>query len=152
MSLHGPRHHLWKGGRINQRGYIMIKAWNHPRANKNNYVWEHVLIAEKVLGRFLPAGAVVHHVNGIQSDNRNSNLLICENNAYHMFLHSRLRILDAGGDPDSHAICTHCHQLKVLDDFGPNKWRPTGKNHICRQCRRDTKKYETQRPNRRKEY
>ena len=47
---------------------------------------EHVLIAEKTLGRKLKKGEVVHHINMDSLDNRNSNLLIC-NNKYHMWLH-----------------------------------------------------------------
>lgn len=46
-------------------------------------------IALKALGKPLPFNACIHHVNGKHWDNRNCNLVICENNAYHMLLHSR---------------------------------------------------------------
>lgn len=39
----------------------------------------HILVAEKALGRTLPKGAEVHHVNEDRADNRNTNLVICEN-------------------------------------------------------------------------
>ena len=58
--------------------------------------YEHTLIAEKVLDRplrFFGVGdgknEVVHHINGIKTDNRNSNLLVCTH-SYHTQLHIRL--------------------------------------------------------------
>lgn len=53
--------------------------------------YEHIVVAERVLGRRLPSGAVVHHVNLDTHDNRPCNLVICPNEAYHRLLHKRLR-------------------------------------------------------------
>ena len=68
---------------------------------------EHVHVAEQALGKPLPAGAVVHHINGIRDDNRNENLLICPDHVYHRLIHKRENALDASG----HAgwlKCRHC--------------------------------------------
>lgn len=84
----GPQSAKWNhSGRFVTRGsgkpdYVFVRR---------NGKWrqEHGVIAERVLGRGLHRGEVVHHVNGIGTDNRNINLLICTQ-AYHALLHQRM--------------------------------------------------------------
>jgi hypothetical protein len=54
-------------------------------------VLEHVLIAERVLGRRLKKPEQVHHFDGNGLNNKNKNLIICPNMAYHKLLHKRQR-------------------------------------------------------------
>lgn len=105
----GPKAAVWRGGRrINVKGYVLIYAPDHPRTNRNtSYVLEHILVAERVLGRLLPAHAVVHHVNESRQDNRPCNLVICPNKGYHALLHARMRALAACGNPNWRP-CTFC--------------------------------------------
>lgn len=75
-------------GGINLGGYRVISI-NGKR------VYEHIQRAEEALGKSLPPGAVVHHMNGNESDNFTPlNLIICPSQTYHLLLHRRQRAAD----------------------------------------------------------
>jgi hypothetical protein len=61
---------------------------------------EHVAIVEKALGKPLPRGAQVHHVNEDKQDNGHGNLVACEDQSYHRLLHRRRDALLACGNPN----------------------------------------------------
>lgn len=80
----GEQNQSWKGGkRINEQGYVEIYMPEYEHTRSNGYVREHIFIAEKMLGRqlkFYSVGdernEVVHHINGVKTDNREDNLLV----------------------------------------------------------------------------
>lgn len=114
--------------------YIGVWAPGHPRANNNGYAREHILIAEKALGKPLPPGAVVHHVDMDHQNNRNDNLVICESIGYHLYLHVRMRIAARGGNPNTDKICGFCKRVFPRTNFTILRTSPDGLAAVCRKC------------------
>lgn len=96
-------------GYISDGGYKIIHKPGYPSADKKNRVREHVYIAEQVLGHVLPAEVVVHHVNGVKTENKHDNLVICQDTPYHRLLHKRASAFKACGHADW-IKCCYCHQ------------------------------------------
>lgn len=140
LSISAPkRRSNWKGGRLmTATGYWQVWSPGHPRARKG-YVYEHILIAEKAVGRFLPVTVDIHHFNEVRSDNTNSNLVVCPNHAYHRLLHARKRIVDRGGDPNREKICQGCKDLKPRSEFTRNRSRYDGLETQCQPCMSERK-------------
>lgn len=66
----------WRGGvQHDTSGYILIHHPEHPRANTGGYVFEHILVWERIYGKPLPKGWIIHHLNGIRNDNQPQNLM-----------------------------------------------------------------------------
>ena len=68
-------------------GYIMIKVVNHPHANKRGYIYEHKLVMEENLGRYLAPTEVVHHKDGNKQNNVISNLRLYKTTNEHTTYH-----------------------------------------------------------------
>jgi hypothetical protein len=59
---------------ITTNGYVRLYGYSdHPRSDKGK-IFEHVLVMEQQLGRYLHPGENVHHKNGVRNDNRPENL------------------------------------------------------------------------------
>jgi hypothetical protein len=121
-------------------GYPKVQAAEHPKA-QNGCVPEHVIVAERALGRLIPAGAEIHHVDDNPRNNTNRNLVICQDKAYHKLLHTRARVVRAGGDPNRERICSTCRALKPFDDFTRQaRNKNDGIGRMCGECRRSYNK------------
>lgn len=101
--------HLGPNRRPNGSGTIMKSGHISIKIDNAYYKYGHVIVAERALGKKLPTGAQVHHVNLNPSDNRPSNLVICPDDAYHKLLHKRQRALDECGNANYRKcwICKH---------------------------------------------
>lgn len=111
----------WKGGKQSSgNGYLYQVDHEHPKADSRGRVLIHRLVAEKALGKSLPAKAVVHHVLTEEKGTVTTNLVICEDQGYHLLLHRRERALKACGHAD-YLRCRHCREwdspenLKVFE-------------------------------------
>ncbi len=125
------RNSKWKGGRKLSGGYVWILMPAHPRANSMGYVQEHILVVERVLGKTLPLGAVPHHRDGNGFNNAPSNLVICQDNVYHLLLHMRERALMTCG----HASWRKCKFCKKHD--APQKLKISKGSCYHRSCHAD---------------
>jgi hypothetical protein len=75
-SRRGASNARWCGDRrITYDGYWEIRMPDHSRAKNNRgFVKEHIVIMEKILGRPLEEGEVVHHKDGNRLNNAEENL------------------------------------------------------------------------------
>jgi hypothetical protein len=125
----GNKNSGWRGGKSrHSAGYMRIYSPNHPR-QCDNRVYEHILVAERALGKFLPPKAEIHHY-GRKDDN--NKIVICQDSAYHKLLHQRTRLLyqrKTGGK-----ICTACKVHKPLEDFHKDTTHFDGLRSVCKQC------------------
>lgn len=75
------------GYSINTAGYIVLQLEDGSRQ------YEHIVLAEKALGRKLPKGAVIHHTSQPHDNFGPFKLVICPDQAYHLLLHRRAKAL-----------------------------------------------------------
>ena len=71
---------------LTTNGYIVVRCPGHPQAGSCGQVYEHRMVMERHLGRFLRPGEVVHHKNEDTTDNRIENLELT-NHVEHQRLH-----------------------------------------------------------------
>ena len=70
-----------------RNGYEMLYMPTHHRADSTGCVYEHIVVAEKKLGRELKDDECVHHINEVRNDNREENLIVFKTKADHTAFH-----------------------------------------------------------------
>lgn len=72
------RSHNGRLARKDQQGYVMVFEPDHPNKSFHGWQYEHRLVAERTIGRYLDSSEHVHHINGIKDDNRPENLAVMD--------------------------------------------------------------------------
>ena len=87
----GKNNPSYKTGRtIDRDGYVLVSApLGHPNARmrsgrKYGRIYEHRLMMEQKLGRYLESQEIVDHIDGLRLHNSQDNLRLFENNAEHL--------------------------------------------------------------------
>lgn len=91
------------------KGYILTKLRNHPRTDKRGYVFEHILVMESHLGRYLQGEECIHHKDGNPRNNNLNNLQLCRDNSEHKLIHRREKAFKSSGHEDW-LMCRLCKQ------------------------------------------
>lgn len=68
------RFHNDKPAVLDHQGYVRVCQPDHPAATRAGWVFEHRIVVERVLGRYLARDEHVHHLNHVRHDNRPENL------------------------------------------------------------------------------
>ena len=83
LTRRGSDNANWKGGTAKHKdGYVFIYLPGHPRRDRRNYVLEHRVVVERIIGRVLDTKEKVHHL-GKRDDNRPNMLMAFINQAAH---------------------------------------------------------------------
>lgn len=74
---------------IIKKGYRKVLMPLHPRSDVKGYVFEHIVVAEKHIGRSIAKGEEIHHADFNKQNNSPDNLIVCANHAEHMVHHAK---------------------------------------------------------------
>lgn len=117
VGTHQPPQFVHLHGYKRRDGYLYLSLPGGPKL-------AHVALVERALGKPLPKGVEIHHVDQNGLNNAPSNLVVCPDAAYHKLLHQRQRAFDACG----HYDWRKCHICKQYD-APENMWTSRKKAH-----------------------
>lgn len=109
--------------------YLAKYVPNHPRATKEGCVYEHVLVAEKNLDRYLENGEVVHHIDEDKYNNSPNNLMVFKTMGDHSGFHKGLKPTKINGvyecldKKPKQKTCPICNNVQIL-----------GYSKMCKSC------------------
>ena len=109
--------------------YKFIYLPTHPKASSNGCVYEHVLVAEQKLGRYLKDDETVHHIDRNKKNNNPENLMVFATNSDHAAFHAGCEIYEK--DNIWHANKTG---RKINSETGKTY---LVYNHICKVCNKE---------------
>lgn len=114
-------------------GYVLSYSPNHPRAMSNGCVYEHIIQAERKLGRFLGDKEVVHHKDRNRTNNSLDNLMVFKTNKDHTMFRAGCSVYKENDvyiaiSNDEKYICPICGKVKTRKD-----------SEMCIDCRNKEK-------------
>lgn len=118
----------------NPERYLTLYKPQHPNSNSQGRIREHVYKASLALGKPIPKGIQVHHIDNVSKNNVNSNLLICTA-SYHKLIHARTDAYNLSGDANN-MKCAYCGEYDSPSNMykRPNQYQAW---HLsCRQIKR----------------
>jgi len=118
------------GTRLMSSGYERSLKGDDPKSPRAGKALRHTLLAEKALGKPLPAGAEIHHVNNKRADNSPGNLVICQDRSYHRLLHQRTLALKASGQANW-LKCKYCGTYDDPKNMTVNAQKHRGYHRSC---------------------
>lgn len=115
--------------------YKMICIHDHPRADENGMIAEHIVMAEKKLGRYLKDNETVHHIDGNKKNNNPNNLMVFETRTDHTLYHHGGVAYEKGDvwickRIKVKAICESCGKVFIL----PNGRKIRGHIYCSHEC------------------
>lgn len=110
-------------GSINSDGYKLIYV-----DGKRKY--EHIHVVEQALGKKLPKGAVIHHIDENKLNNSKDNLVVCPDQSYHMLIERRSKAFAACGNADW-LRCKFCKKYDKPENIYWNKKSGCGYHKEC---------------------
>jgi hypothetical protein len=131
----GKDHWHYKTGKWKQDGYVYVKNPEHPRARKDGYILEHILVLEKKLGRYLTDNEHSHHINRIRDDNRPENLTVLTSSK-HVIHHNKERWKKDKLKNKLNPPCPHCKSTDVRKEGHLYTKTEKKQKYYCVSCKR----------------
>jgi len=111
----GVNHPRWKGVYLHSAGYLNVRV-------KGIVILQHRFLMEKHIGRKLESFEIVHHINGIKTDNKIENLELTNRQN-----HARQHKPKLWGSPLNNSLKVYCKRGHKLPKKHLNRRR-------CNQC------------------